>query len=119
MINFKQFIENNDNTIVTEMVNVYWKKYSQLPSNFYFSTKQGKHGCRIKIQNDHGEHMNLNDTFIMSIPNGEIVEGKCKLTSKEQRYFERFVKCNAFIFLEFWNKHISKEEVMDKLNFDV
>lgn len=64
--------------------------------------KKVKHGPRIKVSNVYGKY-SKSDMFVLEVKTGDIVEGTCKLSSKELKTIQRWIKLNKEELIEYWN----------------
>lgn len=64
--------------------------------------KKVQHGPRIKISNVYGKFVK-NDTFVLDVKNGNIVEGKSKLTKKEVDTIRLWIAINKKAIIDYWN----------------
>lgn len=80
----------------TGIKNVVIHVYSQGDS------KKVQHGPRIKVSNVYGK-FSKNDYFVIDIKSNVIVEGICKLSSKELTAIKSWITLNKEELIKYWN----------------
>jgi hypothetical protein len=63
-----------------------------------------QHGPRIKVSNVYGK-FSREDNFVIDITNKNVVEGKCKLSTKEYNKILEWIDLNRIVILKYWNSH--------------
>lgn len=80
----------------------------------YVSAKQGSHGPRIKVSQDHSEKFNMRNTASVSIADDpKVVVGE--LSAKDFEAVKRYVLLNKDVLLKFWSGEIDTIELAAEL----
>ena len=109
-----------DGEVLMEMSNIHKVNYRGMPANMWFFEKFPRHTPRVKIQRNHQNRMDKNNTFSMTIsPNPEICAGDSgELGADDIAWFVRFIQRNYDVLMGHWNGTIDSIHAGAMLQFD-
>ena len=90
-----------------------------IPMRFFFCEKLGNCAPRILIQNNYSKKIQLENMFSMTVPDCKIIGYTYDLAEEDIDYFRRFVKANCKTILDYWNRKICLEEVVESCKYEV
>lgn len=101
---------------IIEMSN-FRKNETGLPFNCYLAVEpRCKHSPRIKVQQDYGNKVNLQNCCSVTISNNpKIIAGSWKLDNKDFQKLQRYIILNLEHLLDIWNDEVSALERKTKL----
>ena len=106
MSKFQKYIETQNTQLLYEFANLS-PKQTGLDNIVIHAYSQGDgkkvpHGPRIKVSNVYSKFSN-SDNFVIEIKTGEVVEGICRLTSKELKTVRLWIALNKQALVDYWD----------------
>lgn len=83
--------------------------------HMYVSTKQGKHGPRIKVAPSEQQYASRETLSISISDNPEIKEGSIYVNPEILQQVYEFIKINKNLLLDFWFKKISHDYLLEHI----